>query len=215
MRRRRTKIRKRTPRKATDQSFLKTMLQPQHSATSTSASPQPPAKDEKNVRPSVRAVSLALASTFDFNRDDISKSPSNSVFFASLKLPNNCFHPFPTVTQVTVLPPPPGASNTRPGYPNKLSVEPQFARCRILLWHWSRKPRNSQGTSRSGRLSLMQSVFGRSGRGPGRAVVDTDNGGRVAAGRGRLTQHDMRAVERWIGSRIWRRDGHSVTRWRV
>lgn len=187
MRRRRTKIRKRTPRKATDQSFLKTMLQPQHSATSTSASPQPPAKDEKNVRPSVRAVSLALASTFDFNRDDI----------------------------MTVLPPPPGASNTRPGYPNKLSVEPQFARCRILLWHWSRKPRNSQGTSRSGRLSLMQSVFGRSGRGPGRAVVDTDNGGRVAAGRGRLTQHDMRAVERWIGSRIWRRDGHSVTRWRV
>ncbi|KIO23962.1 hypothetical protein M407DRAFT_213825 [Tulasnella calospora MUT 4182] len=43
---------------------------PEHSTTSISASPQSPAEDEKKLRTSIRALSLTLASAFDFGWDD-------------------------------------------------------------------------------------------------------------------------------------------------
>ncbi|KAG8984431.1 hypothetical protein FRB90_005325, partial [Tulasnella sp. 427] len=46
-----------------------------------------PSEGEKNIRASVRAVSLALASTFDFGRDDIPVTQMNIL----LRAPR-CFH---------------------------------------------------------------------------------------------------------------------------
>ncbi|KAG8891963.1 hypothetical protein FRC00_012870, partial [Tulasnella sp. 408] len=62
---------------------------PTHSTASTSAPPQPSTEDEKNLRASVRTVSLALASNFDFGRDDIPVTQMNVL----LRAPRCFQHP--------------------------------------------------------------------------------------------------------------------------
>ncbi|KIO18749.1 hypothetical protein M407DRAFT_31583 [Tulasnella calospora MUT 4182] len=62
---------------------------PKHSTPSISVPPPSPAEDEKNIRACVRAVSLALASTFDFGRDDIPINQMNVL----LRAPRCFQHP--------------------------------------------------------------------------------------------------------------------------
>ncbi|KAG8895636.1 hypothetical protein FRC01_012274 [Tulasnella sp. 417] len=62
---------------------------PKHSTSPISAPPQSLAEDEKNLRASIRAVSLALASTFDFGRDEIPVTQMNVL----LRAPRCFQHP--------------------------------------------------------------------------------------------------------------------------